>query len=69
MLRKYGLGGIAFFTPILLTPIGGTILAVSMNKSKEQILLFMLISAMAWSVIFTSVIYSFGNAVLQDFIK
>lgn len=68
-IKKYGLAGIAFFTPLILTPIGGTILAVSMGKPREKILLFMLVSAIAWAVIFTFAIYSFGHAVLPDFIK
>jgi membrane protein DedA with SNARE-associated domain len=69
LLRKYGLGGIAFFTPLILTPIGGTLLAVGTGKPKEKILLFMLISAMAWSALFTFAIYAFGKAVLPNFIK
>jgi membrane protein DedA with SNARE-associated domain len=69
IVKKYGLGGIAFFTPLILTPIGGTLLAVGMGKPKEKILLFMLISATAWSMLFTLAIYSFGKAVLPNFIK
>jgi membrane protein DedA with SNARE-associated domain len=69
LLRKYGLGGIAFFTPLILTPIGGTLLAVGTGKPKEKILLFMLISATAWSALFTFAIYAFGKAVLPNFIK
>lgn len=69
MLRKYGLGGIAFFTPLILTPIGGTLLALGLNKPKSKILLFMLISGIAWGVIFTAAIYAFGKAVLPNFIK
>jgi membrane protein DedA with SNARE-associated domain len=68
VLRKYGLGGIAFFTPILLTPIGGTLLAIGLNKPKSKILIFMLISAVLWSLLLTFAIYSFGRAVLPNFI-
>jgi membrane protein DedA with SNARE-associated domain len=69
LVKKYGLGGIAFFTPLILTPIGGTLLAVGMGKPREKILLFMLISAVLWSTLFTYAIYSFGKAVLPNFIK
>lgn len=69
MLRKYGLGGIAFFTPLILTPIGGTLLALGLNKPKSKILFFMLMSGIAWGIIFTVAIYSFGRAVLPNFIK
>lgn len=69
LLRKYGLGGIAFFTPLILTPIGGTVLAIGLNKPKGKILLFMLISAIGWSIVFTAAIYSFGREILPNFIK
>ncbi len=69
LVKRYGLGGVAFFTPLILTPIGGTLLAVSMGKPREKILLFMLISATAWSILFTFSIYAFGRAVLPNFIK
>ncbi len=69
LLRKYGLGGIAFFTPLILTPIGGTLLAVGTGKPKEKILLFMFISATVWATLFTFAIYAFGKAVLPNFIK
>jgi hypothetical protein len=68
-MRKYGLGGIAFFTPLILTPIGGTLLALSTNKPRENILVYMLISAIFWSTLFTFAVYSFGHAVLPNFIK
>ena len=66
---KYGLVGVAALTPIFLTPIGGSILAVSSGSPKEKIVLFMLISASVWSVIFSVAIYFFGNEVLPDFVK
>jgi hypothetical protein len=69
MMRKYGLGGIAFFTPLIFTPIGGTLLALSTNKPREKILVYMLISAIFWSTLFTFAVYSFGHAVLPNFIK
>ena len=67
--KKYGLFGVAALTPIFLTPIGGSILAVSSGSPKEKIVLFMFISASVWSVIFSVAIYFFGNEVLPDFVK
>jgi membrane protein DedA with SNARE-associated domain len=67
--KKYGLAGVALLTPIILTPIGGTLLAVSSGSPKEKIIFYMFISAAAWSVIFSGAIYFFGNEVLPDFIK
>ncbi|MES2732074.1 MAG: hypothetical protein V4714_10005 [Bacteroidota bacterium] len=59
--RKYGLTGVAFLTPILLTPIGGTIVAVSFGESKGKIFIYMLVSAVFWGVILSVVIQRFGQ--------
>jgi membrane protein YqaA with SNARE-associated domain len=67
--KKYGLTGIAFLTPIILTPIGGTLLAVSSGSPREKIILFMFISAAGWGLIFTSIIYFVGGETLPDFVR
>jgi len=67
--KKYGLVGVAALTPLLLTPIGGTLLAVSSGSPKEKIIFFMFVSASVWSVLFSVAIYFFGNEVLPDFVK
>ena len=69
IFKKYRLGGIAFLTPILLTPIGGTLIAVSFGSAKEKIILYMFISGVAWAIIFSCLIYYFGNKILPDFIQ
>ncbi len=63
--KKYGLAGIAIFTPVILTPIGGTILAVSFTSNRGKILLYMLISACAWSAIITAAVYFGYDAVVR----
>jgi membrane protein DedA with SNARE-associated domain len=63
--KRYGLAGVAFLTPVILTPIGGTILAVSVSPRREKILLYMLISACAWSVILTCAVYFGYDAVME----
>jgi membrane protein DedA with SNARE-associated domain len=68
LLRKYGLGSVAFCTPLILTPIGGTLIAVSMGKPREKILLYMFISSILWSILFTFLLYSYGEIVI-DFFK
>ncbi|MBS1950337.1 MAG: hypothetical protein OJF59_000248 [Cytophagales bacterium] len=68
-LKRYGLVGIALLTPIILTPIGGTILAVSLGKSKDKILIAMLISAVLFALAFTSAIYALGKLDLPDVLK
>lgn len=50
--KKYGEAGIAFFTPLLLTPVGGTLILVSFGTKKRRIYFHMLWSALFWSVVF-----------------
>ena len=66
--RRYGLVGVALLTPILLTPIGGTLLAVSSGSPKNKIIYYMFISASFWSVVISMAIYFFGNEVLPSFL-
>lgn len=66
--KRYGLFGVALLTPILLTPIGGTILAVSSGSPREKIIVYMFVSASFWSVVISSTIYFFGDEVLPDFL-
>jgi len=63
--KRYGLIGVAALTPIFLTPIGGTLLAVSSGSPKEKIIIYMFISASIWSVVFTCALYFFGNEILK----
>ncbi len=65
---KYGLAGIALLTPIILTPIGGTLLAVGVSSNREKIILYMLISACAWAVILTLAVY-FGYDAVMNFVN
>jgi membrane protein DedA with SNARE-associated domain len=63
--KKYGLVGVAALTPVILTPIGGTLLAVSSGSPKEKIIFYMFISASAWSIVFSCALYFFGSEVLK----
>lgn len=58
--NKYGLPGVAFLTPLIFTPIGGTILLTTFGSSKREIILSMFLSAVFWSVLFSTIIYSLG---------
>lgn len=49
---KYGEIGIAFITPLVLTPIGGTLILVSFGTKKRKIYFHMLWSAIFWSAFF-----------------
>ncbi|MDF2158961.1 hypothetical protein [Algoriphagus sp. CAU 1675] len=54
--RKYGEIGIALITPLLLTPIGGTLILVSFGTKKRKIYFHMLWSATLWAVFFSMTI-------------
>jgi hypothetical protein len=61
--RKYGIWGVATLTPLLFTPIGGTMIAVSFGEKKHKILFAMLVSAIFWAVVFCSLIVLLGKEV------
>jgi hypothetical protein len=67
--KKYGLPGVALLTPLVLTPIGGTLLAISSGSPKDKIIFYMFLSASFWAVAFTFAIYFFGNEVIPDILK
>lgn len=58
--KKYGLVGIAILTPLLLTPIGGSLLAIVGGYPRSRIMLYMLISAGIFSMTTTAALYYFG---------
>jgi hypothetical protein len=49
--NKRGLIGIAFLTPIIFSPIGGALIAISFGEEKKKILLYMFFSACFWAPI------------------
>lgn len=51
--QKFGIQGIAFLTPILLSPVVGTIIATVLGASQKHILVHMLWSAVFWGITFT----------------
>ncbi|KAA9324965.1 hypothetical protein [Adhaeribacter soli] len=51
--QRFGMGGIAFLTPVLLSPIIGTIIATVLGAKRGEILLHMLWSAVLWGTVFT----------------
>jgi uncharacterized membrane protein len=63
--QSFGLYGIAIFTPLLFTPILGTLLAVSLGGSKQRILVSMLISGLFWAVVVTWVLQAIKQGIFQ----
>lgn len=58
--RKYGIVGVAFLTPILFSPIVGTLIAVSFGEDKKRIFFHMLWSATLWAVILSYITTQFN---------
>ncbi|MFD2200281.1 hypothetical protein [Shivajiella indica] len=50
--KKFGPAGIAALTPVILTPIGGTIILTAFNVNKAKIFTYMLISSLIWAFLF-----------------
>ncbi|MDH5599444.1 MAG: hypothetical protein OEY34_09975 [Cyclobacteriaceae bacterium] len=65
--RKYGISGIAFLTPVVFTPIGGTLILTSLGSPRKEVFFYMILSAIFWAVLITSLMFFFGNAILEYF--
>jgi len=53
--KRYGLIGIAFLTPVLISIPIGTVIANAFEENKKKIFLYMFFSIVFWSILFTSV--------------
>lgn len=49
--NTYGLIGVCFLTPLILTPPGGAILVNLLEKNKKKIITWMWLSALGWSTL------------------
>lgn len=58
--RKYGVWGVSFLTPLLFSPIGGSLIAVSFGEKKAKIIFSMFVCGSFWAFFF---------AYMWDFIK
>ena len=61
VFQKFGMGGIAFLTPMLLSPIGGTVIATLLGVPCQRILLHMFWSALLWGSVLTLASAQFGH--------
>jgi hypothetical protein len=59
--RRFGMPGIAFLTPILFSPIVGTVIATQLHVPRASILLHMLWSAALWGVALTFITIKFSH--------
>lgn len=65
--RKYGELGVSFLTPILLSPPGGSILAIALGGSRKKTIGYMFLWSVVWSTVITYTFYYSGDA-LRDFL-
>jgi len=64
---KYGMAGVAFMTPLILTPIGGTMIAASFGESRIKVFLYMFASAVFWGLVFTLIVDAVGHEAFHLF--
>jgi len=58
--KRYGTFGISFLTPILFSPIGGTLILTTLGSKRKTIIICMLISAIVWAFVFSYLVYFLG---------
>ncbi len=51
--KQYGIIGICFLTPLVLSPPGGALLVSSVGAPRKQVFLYMLLFGIFWSVVWT----------------
>lgn len=54
---RFGVKGIAVMTPLLFTPIGGSLLALSFKTPFLRTWIFMAIAGIFWGIVFTVLLY------------
>ena len=65
--QRFGIKGIAFLTPVIFSPVIGTIMATVLGASQRHILLHMLWSAVFWGVTFTLALHELRHLDLAIF--
>lgn len=51
--KKYGIIGTCFLTPLILSPVGGSLLVSSVGAPRKQVFLYMFVFGVFWAVIWT----------------
>jgi hypothetical protein len=57
--RKFGLSGIALLTPLILSPLGGTLIAVSFKVNTKKIIVYMAVAHLVMALFFAYVFVEF----------
>ena len=61
IFERYGMAGIAFITPLFLSPPGGAVAAVVFQVERKRVVSALTIAGVVWSVIYTAIIYTFAE--------
>ena len=64
--KKYGLVGIAFLTPVILSIPIGTVVANSLVSDRKKIFLYMFVSVLFWSVLMTTLFEIYHARTVKD---
>lgn len=51
--KKYGIIGTCFLTPLILSPVGGSLLVSSVGAPRKQVFFYMFIFGLFWAVVWT----------------
>ncbi|WP_237144310.1 hypothetical protein [Pontibacter pamirensis] len=62
---RFGVSGVAFLTPLLFTPIFGTIVAALLGAPRKLIFIHMFWSAVFWSVTLNLMVFEFGDVLAK----
>lgn len=65
--QRFGVPGVAFLTPVIFTPIFGTIVVALFGAQRRYIFIHMLWSAIVWSAILNLMVFEFGDLAEQWF--
>ncbi|XOV93154.1 MAG: hypothetical protein ACFHWX_00295 [Bacteroidota bacterium] len=63
--KRYGIQGIAFLTPLLLTPIGGAFFANAMGVQRKDIFKWMWIFGSFWSFVLSAVVQYAAHLIVE----
>lgn len=62
--KRWGIQGVSFLTPLLLSPIGGALLANILGGPKKQIIFYMLLSAFFWGFVISGFFFYLQDLVI-----
>ena len=65
--KRFGMFGVAILTPVLFTPIVGAAIAVSFGVPRQTMIMHMFISASAWAVLISVIVYVFGDQIITRY--